>query len=281
MLSTRTCPIRLAPLALALLCPVPAQADLMPHRAVYDIKLERADEAGNIASFSGRMVVEVLATDCEGLATNSRYVFRSANSEGATLVTDLRTAQWESRDANTFRFTNRRYDDANLTEETNGNAERTGEGVEIAITMPQRNSLEFGEDVMFPTQHLNRLIQAGRTGQRTLSARIYEGSDPGTQIYDTFAVIGPKRLDRHGSGLARAKLEDVPHWPVTVAYFHGEGSENEDETVGGEEEPIYSISSTLYENGVSSDILLDYGNFSLRGNLSALTFPDQGRCSDR
>lgn len=260
---------------------MPAHAQLVPHRAVYDISLDRADESGTIASFQGRMVIEVIASDCDGIATNSRYVFQSGSAEGSTLLTDLRTAQWEAMDASSFRFLTRRYDDAKLTEETDGNAERTGAGVQIAIKSPAEGRVRFGDDVMFPTQHLNRLIELARANKHTLSARLYEGADPGTQIYDTFAVIGSAKHDEQGLSVSGAeKLKGLAKWPVTISYFPGEGSDpKERENAGGEEVPVYAISSTLYENGVSRDILLDYGEFSLRGKLSTLSFPEKNDCA--
>ena len=259
----------------------PANAQLVPHRAVYDISLERADEGGTIASFNGRMVIEVVASDCDGIATNSRYVFRSGSAEGSTLLTDLRTAQWEAMDASSFRFLTRRYDDANLTEETDGNAERTSNGVRIAIKAPKEGQVRFNDDVMFPTQHLNRLIEFARASKHTLSARLYEGADPGTQIYDTFAVIGSAQNGDDGLKTPGSeRLKGLSKWPVTISYFPGEGSKPEErETAGGEEVPVYAISSLLYENGVSRDILLDYGEFSLRGTLSTLSFPEKADCA--
>lgn len=77
-----------------------------------------------------------------------------------------------------------------------------------------------------------------------------------------------------------ADLAGLESWPVTISYFPGEGSDPQAREVsGGEEVPVYSISSTLYENGVSTGILLDYGEFTLRGKLSALSFPEASHCA--
>lgn len=261
------------------LVPAVAGAQLVPHRAIYDISLERADEASAIATFSGRMVIDVVAADCSGLATSSRYVFRSGSAEGATLLTDLRTAHWEAKDGSTFRFLTRRFDDSKLTEETDGNAERTGDGgLEISVTSPKKLDAKFDADVMFPTQHLNTLIAAGRDNTRTVTARIYEGAEPGDQVYDTFAVIGPRKQGAQ-SGPGNDVLGDLVRWPVTVSYFPGEGSQpDNDDTAGGEEVPVYSISSDLFENGVSANVILDYGDFALRGELTDISFPDVPEC---
>ncbi len=53
-------------------------------------------------------------------------------------------------------------------------------------------------------------------------------------------------------------------WPVEIAYFDpGEGN--------GEELPSYRITFKLYENGITRDLVMDYGDFSMTGRLVELT----------
>ena len=47
--------------------------------------------------------------------------------------------------------------------------------------------------VLFPSEHMRRLIESARAGQSTVSAKVFDGSDDGRKIYDTFAVIGHRR----------------------------------------------------------------------------------------
>ena len=269
--------------AIGALAPAGAWAQLVPHRAVYDMSLERSDEKGVMTSFNGRMVVDVVAADCEGLATNTRYVFQSGSDSGAMLLTDLRTVQWEAADGSAFRFMTRRYDDLNLTEETDGKARHTAGSLDVELKVPDDRQVSFKGEVLFPAQHLNRLIDAARANQRMFAARLYEGADAGDRIYDTFAVIG--RL-RAGTGETPETLETaaqvlagLDRWPVTISYFPGPDAPAEErEILGGEEVPVYAISSELFENGVSRRVVLDYGDFSLKGELTDLVFTPKPNC---
>ena len=55
-------------------------------------------------------------------------------------------------------------------------------------------------------------------------------------------------------------LSTEKFWPVDIAYF--------DETSeGGEDTPEYRISFKLYENGLTRDLEMDYGDFVIRGKL--------------
>ena len=40
----------------------------------------------------------------------------------------------------------------------------------------------------------------------------------------------------------------------------------------------YELSFRFYENGVSSRLYIDYGDFAIRGELKELTFLEEGKC---
>ena len=63
-----------------------------------------------------------------------------------------------------------------------------------------------------------------------------------------------------GGGLA---LASASSWPVQVSYF----SPNAKEGL-----PEYQVSYRLYDNGVSSNLVLDYGDIVINGTLTELTY---------
>ena len=60
----------------------------------------------------------------------------------------------------------------------------------VVLTKPKPQSLDFGHDVLFPTQHIERLIEAAKHGGGAMQARVYDGSDTGAKIFATMSVIG-------------------------------------------------------------------------------------------
>jgi hypothetical protein len=57
---------------------------------------------------------------------------------------------------------------------------------------------------------------------------------------------------------------------VSVAYF------NEKST--GDAIPVYRMSFKLYENGITRDLTMDYGDFVLTGKLTKLEVLDTKAC---
>jgi hypothetical protein len=104
-------------------------------------------------------------------------------------------------------------------------------------------------------------------------ARIYDGSEKGQKVYDTTAFIGklvPPGGDAELEPVAEDKgLGELASWPVSIGYF---------EPKGGDLTPSYQIDFRIYENGVSRELLIDYGDFSIHGTLTALEYLKSPEC---
>lgn len=235
-----------------------------PHRAVYDLTLKRASAGGSVAEAGGRLVMEWSA-DCEGHILNQRILTRLVDSEGDEVLNDYRVASWESLDGTRFRFNARNEINGEVSEEVSGVAqlEAPGGAGSVSFTKPAGGRLELPRGVLFPTEHTLAVIRAARAGERLADIPLFDGSGPDA-LFHTFSVIGeaerdPPEARRH------AILDGVAAWPVHLAYFPAAAKPDRPEGV-----PEFETSMRLFENGVTGDIVLDYGSFKLGGALSRL-----------
>ena len=143
-----------------------------------------------------------------------------------------------------------------------------GGDLRVQLTKPSSKSIDFGHDVLFPTQHIERLIEAGRKGERIVQARVYDGSETGAKIFATLAIVG-KEASGPGVDDGITGLRGVPHWPVVVSYF---------DEASKESTPDYTLTFDLYENGVSGTLKLDYGQFALNAKLKSLEILPSPAC---
>jgi hypothetical protein len=86
----------------------------------------------------------------------------------------------------------------------------------------------------------------------------------GTSVDDAAlvsAVIG--RMSRSGEtiGGTKSPLLDRPSWPMRLAFFPADSKS---------EEPDYELSMTLLDNGVSRDMVLDYGDYAVKAELAKI-----------
>ncbi|MGL3605619.1 cell envelope integrity EipB family protein [Rhizobium sp. G187] len=262
-------PLRLALGATLALLVIPAGYDahaaptgLVPHRAVYDIVLKEASDRSGIESMRGRMVYEFNGSSCKGFSTEFRFVTRIDMGDGVR-VTDQRSSTFEDLAQGRFRFDNKSFTDDQLDKDVTGDAADTGGKVKIELTGPDKRGLEVAAS-RFPAEHMLEVIARAHRGERIFESRIFDGSEDGDQTFLTTTIVGrpqkPSKTDPEVE--AAAELATADYWPVSIAYFNDQST--------GDQEPIYNQSFKLYENGVTRDLTLDYGDFVLAGKLTKL-----------
>lgn len=265
-------PVLVAPPMLAPAVAQPAPITLAPHRAVYEMALERAEASSGITGIDGRLVFEMLGSSCDGYTVNMRFVSRIQNAENTT-TSDLRSATFEEADGSAYRFVSRSYFNENLTEVTDGTATRADDEVVIDLDQPEEARFAVDEGVMFPTQHVRHVLAGAAAGETIVAADVYDGSDSGRKVYETTAVIAePHAGDEAVPEAGGDVLGELDSWPITIAYF--------DSSEGPAETPSYEFTYDIFSNGVSSRIVLDYGEFAIGGDLSSIEFVEPEPCEE-
>jgi hypothetical protein len=260
--------------ALALAAKEPSR--LVPHRAIYEMTLDEARSASGITGIDGRMVFEFTGSPCDGYSLNMRMVTQMTDSQGQSNMTDLRSSTWEQGDGKKFRFQSAQYLNDKLGDVTMGRAvrEASSEAVQVKLSQPSRDEIALAGRIFFPTQHSIALIEKALAGQNVFQARIYDGSEKGRKVYETTAFIGtmvkPGADDAKLEAPAKEKkLGELPSWPISIGYF---------EPREGDLIPSYQIDFRLYENGVSRELSIDYGDFSIQGRLTSLEYLQAKEC---
>lgn len=241
---------------------------LLPHRAVYDLSLDRADEKSGITGLTGRMVYEFNGSACEGYTTNFRFVTRIDMEEQPQRVTDQQTTTFEDGDGKLFRFVNKTFVDKELIKEVRGDAKVDGGKTIVDIAKPKENKLDLSV-TQFPTQHMEELIRKAESGEKFYQTTLYDASEDADRVVATTVVVGKaqNKSDEEKSVLGKLSKDQV--WPVTIAYF--DDKEKQDGM------PIYRINFKLHPNGITRDLTMDYGDFSVRGKLVKLDLFDKDK----
>lgn len=243
---------------------------LIPHRAVYDLKLKDASERSGIEGMVGRMVYEFTGSACAGFTTNFRLVTKIDTGE-QTRVSDQQTNTFEDVSAQQFHFETKSFTDEQLDKEVAGDATTGETGVKVDLTGPEGREVDLPASA-FPTNHMLEVIKNAKDGNRFFEARVFDGSEDGDKSLLTTTVIG-KQQDSQKEDLDAAKAGEfskAAYWPVTIAYFN--------EAAAGDPTPVYNMSFKLYENGITRDLTMDYGDFVLSGSLSKLELLQKSDC---
>jgi hypothetical protein len=249
---------------------------LAPHRAVYDLKLLRSRGKRALEQVRGRILYDFSGSSCDGYALQFRQVSELDSGEGKVALSDLRATTWEDGAGKNFRFNSQNFVDRNNVDTVDGRAKRDDGQVEVKLDKPKPKTFAMAKDMVFPTEHMRLIIEAARAGKSLVELPVYDGSDGGEKIYNTLTVIGAEVApDKKVTDAAADKpqLAALKRWPVTVSYFDRAGKKDE-----GEQTPAYAITFELYENGISRDLKLDYGDFVVAGEMSQLDVKDAPAC---
>lgn len=244
---------------------------ILPHRAHYKLELASARNHSSVRGASGEMTSS-WEDACDGwtIAQNLDISFTYDEPNDNQLSSTYTT--WESKDGQRYRFSYRRSHNGQLAEELRGNAtlDHPGGSGTATYTVPERREVVLPPGSYFPTAHTLRLIQAGQAGQPSmLSATVFDGSDE-EGINEVSAVLGSgKPLMSDITKAALPPGSPSAAWPVRLAFF----SLKADQT-----EPNYEMDTNLLPNGISEFMLIDYGDFKLRGTLDKIELLPEPDC---
>jgi hypothetical protein len=204
-----------------------------------------------------------------------RQVSEIDSGEGKVALSDLQATTWEDGDAKSFRFNSQNTVNDRVVDAVNGNAQRGSSEVEVKLTKPKAKTVDLVSKIVFPTEHMRRIIDAAKEGKTLLELPVYDGSENGEKTYSTLTVIGheiaPDEKKPDDAAAGKPAMAQLKRWPVTISYF-------EQGVSPGEQLPVYAIGFELYENGISRALSLDYGDFVVSGVMSQLEVKDVPPC---
>ena len=244
---------------------------LSPHKALYDISLVATRSGSQIINISGQMFYEWKPT-CDAWITDHRFnlFYEYADAPGMQITSDFST--YENFDGKDFNFSARRKRNNDIYQEFRGNAVIADKGGEATFTVPENLNFELDPNLMFPMGHTVEMIRKARSDNNFFKATVFDGSDDeGPVSINTFIgePINAMQLIKPSEFLDMALL-NTKAWNVRMAVFP---------VLNEEEEPDYEMSMIFHDNGIISDMVIDYDDFSVSQKLVALEKIEGDSCS--
>jgi hypothetical protein len=233
---------------------------LASHRAVYDLSLRESEQGGGIENVR-------VESGCEGYVTNQRMVVELRNVEGGSVVSDFHMSTWESRGGDTLRFSTSNVLNGQQVDHFDGTAVKQVDNGTVIFKDQTKDNMVLPRDVIFPTAYTQQILKSAQEGKNLVSAKIYDGNGH-EGLQDSLTVIGKKgKTDTAAFG--QKEMHDMSFWNIQQTYFNLEAQTNE---------PDYEVGLRIFENGVASDLVLKYKDFSMNGQLVELEFLTAAEC---
>jgi hypothetical protein len=257
-----------------LLDPAWAQT-LAAHRAFYSLEASKLDAGSGYSSIDGKLAYELTGNACDGYSVNFRIVNNYVQTEKASQLIDTQLATWESGDGLEMNFRQKQFLNSDPQGEQKLDVKRPKPGSEAKGVMTAPKDLEFTVpgDALFPSTHLLHLIETAEKGKNSDVSMVYDGSDD-DKSFKAVTFIGKKRepgsFAPDAANPEAAALKGLASWPMTVSYYSLEADASDT--------PVYQSSFNVYENGIATELVLDYGAYALKGHLTKLEVLKSGTC---
>ena len=232
-------------------------AEIMPHRALYKLSLSRAAGDAGVVAANGTMAYQWGKT-CDGWTVEQYYRLKMGYAESSDVNVATNFATWESRDGLRYRFNQKETRNGTEEQEIRGAAklDGSGKGGVAAFEKPAGKSFKLISGVLFPSAHTIYLIDRAKEGVSFISKHIFDGASVDGDVLVS-AVIGPK-IEPDAAAAKRSPLLNRPGWRVRLAFFPADPSA---------EQPDYELGMLLLDNGVSRDMVIDYGDYAISAKL--------------
>jgi hypothetical protein len=240
---------------------VPAMAlEVAPHRALYVMSLESAKPNSGVIGASGTLAYEWGAA-CDGWTIEQRYKLAMQYDDEQPVEIGSSFITWESKDGLSYRFNERKTRNGQLDEEIKGDATLKSLGGEgkAKFTKPKEQTFDLPPGSYFPTAHTLMLIRKGESGEHFVPAHVFDGSEVDGAVLVS-AVIGPVTSKPAESDI-KSLLLHRPSWKMRLAFFSDANKQ---------ERPDYELGMRLLDNGVSSEMTIDYGDYVVKATLKEI-----------
>jgi hypothetical protein len=234
-------------------------AGLTSQDAVYNLTLSKV-RTHDVTGAVGQMTFNVV-DGCTGWATTQHLTLLVRNVDGSLNRSVTNYVTWESKNGKTFTFSLRERDNEGKEQvDDAGSAVHTGDNGAglVTYTTPANRQVALPPGTLFPMQHTEALLAAGRDGKKFIAPPLFDGTTAdGAQ--STFVAI----LGHQGPAPNRfAGLSDLPSSDVDIAFYPRKP---------GDQNPDFRTQMRYFENGVATNLVLDFGAFVMTGKLVHLT----------
>jgi hypothetical protein len=232
-------------------------AEIAPHRALYSMALGTARNDSGVVDARGTMDYEWGET-CDGWTIEQRYRLKMRYGETPDVDIISSFITWESKDGTRYRFNQKQTRNGELDQDIRGEAklDAPGKGGIVEFTKPKPQTLKLDPGVLFPSAHTILLIDRAHEGENFVSRQVFDGATDENAV-QVSAAIGVK-MTADPAAVKLSPLLQRPGWRVRLAFFPADTSV---------EKPDYELGMRLLDNGVSQDMLIDYGEYSIRAKL--------------
>lgn len=245
---------------------------LISHRAIYNVSMGSGPSTGLISNVDGVMAVSMEKT-CDGWIYSQDLKTVITPSEGSPIQQQALFTSWESHNGLEYQFASKSMSNG-VYEELRGTASlnQDGSGGWAQYSVPEAVRIDLPQGTLFPVAHTIWLLEKARSGSRYVSRIVFTGTEE-YQPELVNAFIGDiTKAGNASSGSSSQSIEalkDIDGWPLSMAFFP---------ISSNSEIPSFEMHVMQLDNGISTDMTMNFDDFATDINVRKLEFIDDPEC---
>ena len=243
----------------------PQAAEILPHQAVYNMKLGSANGDSGVALVQGTLLL-VWEDGCEDWVVSQRLFLRMSRDDVAFTTSSAFDTR-ESKDGLNFSFEDTTVREPGGAEHGLGSARLITPGSEGSLILdePEAGQYVLPGGTIFPTAQMVDILARAEAGERIMTHLVYDGTDGATLFDVTTVVAEPTEMI----------VEDVAGgyievWPMRFAYYRHDATDSL---------PEVEIGADIQANGIARSIVFDYGTFVVESVLTSIEALPEASCT--
>lgn len=243
-------------------------AQLVPHRAVYELMAKPSSGFGRSGALRGLLTYELM-DDCDGWSVNQKAGLDVTPPEGEGHRFEWSQATWEAKDGSSYRYFIKDSQDGSTGNQRRGELRYAEAGAEGKLTteLPARGETDIPR-VLLPVQHTLALIERAGAGDVVFLAKIFDATVDQKPV-EISAGFGPALSNGRSKAEDFAPLKNVLSRHVDFAFFVQNLPDGT---------PDFEQSVQLFDNGIVSQVNFEFGGLPVLGTLRKLEMLEPQTC---
>lgn len=242
---------------------------LVDHSAIYSFEAGKIAPGTDLADIGGHMDFR-WEGDCQGWSVTQNYKIDYKFHTGPPSAYKSRTISYEAKDGSLYRFMVEKFNNGAPGDVIKGQVERQADGAyHFSYKTPQDFAIKPYDNVLFPSAHTHELFKRAEAGERFFSHPFFDGSDLSPPMFVTNFILGSAKADQASLADDNDEIDetllDAKAYKARLSFFDGaqQGLKNDAQS-------LYEMDIVIHENGVVSEMVIDYDDFALTAKLKSL-----------
>ncbi len=238
---------------------------IVSHKAYYDLEF-LANEAPSLVDGGNGKASFLLEKQCKGWALKETFAitFKLNNNDNSKNFSIF--SSFEDFSAKNFSFEHLDKNDFEKEMFYSGYVQKNKNNLNGIIFDKNNKKITFNDDILFPTEHLEILLENAKNNVNFHTAKVFFGSDQENLVKIVSTFIG-KKINTFVS--LENDLLKKQVWPIQLS-FYDLNQKNPD--------PKTKVIAYVDESGIAHSYTVDYGSYKMKGKLTSIEKVKKLKC---